>query len=351
VLHRANAALNLGDAAMRWGRYAQARQRLADAVDLAEAHDYRLVREMAGVTLMHLDYFTGRWQGLADRAEQWSEAVDEARCRLDVMLVAAHLKRAAGRAEVEAEELLNTVRKEGERRRALDLWVESAAAQARIRLDAGDAAEAVALTREPALLVARKGIWIWATDLAPARVAALTAAGLDADAETLVAAFEDGLRGRRAPAALAGAAECRAILAEARGDSAAAAAWEATANAWSRLPRPYDEARAREGFERCTRAAQKARLGGRPGYGNRLSPRERDVVGLLLEGLTNREIAGALSRSPSTVAAQLKSAMRKFGVTSRTALAVSVAQAGILPKDADPPPAGGARSQDAPPGS
>lgn len=48
---------------------------------------------------------------------------------------------------------------------------------------------------------------------------------------------------------------------------------------------------------------------------------------LLLSGLTNREIAVALSRSPKTVAAQLNSAMRKHGVSTRTALAVVVTQA------------------------
>jgi DNA-binding NarL/FixJ family response regulator len=43
--------------------------------------------------------------------------------------------------------------------------------------------------------------------------------------------------------------------------------------------------------------------------------------------MTNRQIAGELSRSPSTVGAQLKSAMRKYGVTTRTALAVIVSRA------------------------
>ncbi|MEU1600505.1 LuxR C-terminal-related transcriptional regulator [Streptomyces sp. NPDC005708] len=45
------------------------------------------------------------------------------------------------------------------------------------------------------------------------------------------------------------------------------------------------------------------------------------------QGMTNRQIAVELSRSPSTVAAQMRSAMRKYGVGSRTALAVSVTQA------------------------
>jgi len=75
----------------------------------------------------------------------------------------------------------------------------------------------------------------------------------------------------------------------------------------------YDEERAR-----------KALTGGGRGYGDQLSPRELEVVRLVAEGLTNRQIAQALSRSPKTVAAQLNSAMRKRGVTSRTALAMSI---------------------------
>jgi DNA-binding NarL/FixJ family response regulator len=71
--------------------------------------------------------------------------------------------------------------------------------------------------------------------------------------------------------------------------------------------------------------------GGRRGYGDQLSPRELEVVRLMLTGLTNPAIARALSRSPKTIAAQLNSAMRKYGVTSRTALAVGLTQAGITP--------------------
>ncbi|WP_203729985.1 LuxR C-terminal-related transcriptional regulator [Streptomyces sp. SID12501] len=73
--------------------------------------------------------------------------------------------------------------------------------------------------------------------------------------------------------------------------------------------------------------------GGRRGYGDQLSPRELEVVRLMLTGLTNPAIARALSRSPKTIAAQLNSAMRKYGVTSRTALAVSLTQAGITPAE------------------
>lgn len=68
---------------------------------------------------------------------------------------------------------------------------------------------------------------------------------------------------------------------------------------------------------------------GRRGYGAELSPREREVVALVVTGRSNREIADALSRSPRTIEAQVKSAMRKLGVTSRTALAVAAVKSGV----------------------
>ena len=178
-------------------------------------------------------------------------------------------------------------------------------------------------------LVTDKGIWLWATQIAPVRVAALISAGRAAEAERLVGAFAGrACGGRDMPAPQAGLDECQAALIEGRGEfEAAAAAWDLAAQAWSRLSRPHDAARARAASERCSRAARGTRPSGRRGYGERLSPRELEVVRLMLDGMTNRQIARQLSKSPDTVAAQLKSAMRKYGVTSRTALAVSVTQA------------------------
>ncbi|MEU1203638.1 AAA family ATPase [Streptomyces sp. NPDC005813] len=330
ALQRGRAELNIGDAAIRWGHYAQARRRLTSAVDIAGRHGYQLLADLAGVTLLHLDCLTGRWQGLAERAGQWSQAAEEPLCRLQALLVVAQVKLATTGADEEVEDLLRTVRAEGERRGAVGLWLEPAAAQARLRLAARDIEEALALTEDPLRLIVRKGIWFWSADVAPARVAALSAAGRYTEAEQLVAAFEKGLGGRLAPAAQAGLVECRAVCAEGRGEfEAAARAWSEAARAWSQLPRPYAAARAQEGVERCT-AAGGGRRGGRRGYGNQLSPREWEVVRLMLQGLTNRQIAFELSRSPSTVTAQLKSAMRKYGVTSRTALAVTVTQQGSV---------------------
>jgi DNA-binding CsgD family transcriptional regulator len=149
------------------------------------------------------------------------------------------------------------------------------------------------------------------------------------------------------------------------------------AELWERLPRPFDAALAREreaanliagdrrdagvsilttvrqslvdlgavadaervvatlrGFGVEVRGVQR---GGRRSYGDELSPREIDVVSLLVSGLTNREIGELLVLSPKTIARHLDSARRKLSATSRTALAVKAVEAGILPDD---PPLG-----------
>ena len=48
-----------------------------------------------------------------------------------------------------------------------------------------------------------------------------------------------------------------------------------------------------------------------------LTPRERDVLALLVEGLTNQEIAGQLGISRSTVKVHVSNILSKFGVSGR----------------------------------
>ena len=50
---------------------------------------------------------------------------------------------------------------------------------------------------------------------------------------------------------------------------------------------------------------------------NDLSPRERDVIQLLIQGATRKEIARALDLSPNTVAEYTKTAYRKLGVRNK----------------------------------
>lgn len=55
-----------------------------------------------------------------------------------------------------------------------------------------------------------------------------------------------------------------------------------------------------------------------PEPGHDLTPREREVLALMVEGLNNREIAGQLNVSPSTIKSHVSNVLTKFGVSSRT---------------------------------
>jgi DNA-binding CsgD family transcriptional regulator len=357
------AAMNcveIGDEAVRWGRYEPARQRLTAALELAGRYHYPRLRDGALVTLVHLDYLTGAWTGLADRAAALA-GHDEPATRLEATLAGGLLDAACGAREAEGK--LRFVLDEAWHA-FLQLAPEAAAALARLRLADGQAGDALALTDEPMRFITSKEVWLWATDVAPVRVQALAAAGRCGEAAKVAEEFARALRGRDAPAPLAALALCRAVLAEGQGEQdRAATLFGQAAAAWAALPRPYDALLARERQACCLFAAGRdesgvavltevlrglsrlgargdagrvARIlrghgadtrhvwrGGRRGYGDRLSPRELEVVRLAVTGQTNREIGQVLSRSPRTVAMQLGSAMRKLEVSSRTALAAA----------------------------
>ena len=61
-----------------------------------------------------------------------------------------------------------------------------------------------------------------------------------------------------------------------------------------------------------------------------LSPREREVLQLLAQGLTNREIARALTVSASTVKIHVEHILAKLGVSDRTQAAVRAIELGLL---------------------
>lgn len=58
-----------------------------------------------------------------------------------------------------------------------------------------------------------------------------------------------------------------------------------------------------------------------------LTPAELDVVRLVAEGLTNKDVAARLFVSPRTVQSHLAHVFAKLGVTTRTQLAQEAARA------------------------
>ncbi|HSQ18099.1 MAG TPA: response regulator transcription factor [Anaerolineales bacterium] len=55
-----------------------------------------------------------------------------------------------------------------------------------------------------------------------------------------------------------------------------------------------------------------------PAPGFDLTPREREVLSMMIEGLTNTQIAGRLTVSPSTIKSHVSNILAKLGTASRT---------------------------------
>ena len=65
-------------------------------------------------------------------------------------------------------------------------------------------------------------------------------------------------------------------------------------------------------------------------HDTRLTPRQRDILKLLCQGLANKEIALQLGMSNNTVRTHLMLAFRVLGVRSRTAAALAARQLGLI---------------------
>jgi DNA-binding CsgD family transcriptional regulator len=224
------------------------------------------------------------------------------------------------------------------------------AALTRLWLERGDVARACAEADRGVELLRHKGVWAWAGELAPAAVDAWCAAGRAEDAAKLVEELSAGIADRDAPLAGVAVKVCRALLATARDEDAVfllqdarraadelglayysavlserialsggdPAALGEVADRFDALGASRDAARCRH-LVRGAGVATPSRRG-RRGYGNALSPRERDVARLLAQGHTNREIAEVLFLSPRTVEQHVARVLRKLGVGSRAEL-------------------------------
>ncbi|MFB6654164.1 LuxR C-terminal-related transcriptional regulator [Streptomyces microflavus] len=379
--HAARGLCNAADAAVWLGRLDRAEELLASGAELARSSGLPYSERTVGAATVLLDYFAGRWSGLAERCAAF--AADH-----------AHLPVVSGDARLVLG-LLAVAR--GEWSRAMS-WLSdpdalplashgTTAAGAGIRLliarDDGPAAAREA--RRAWHAATAKGVWVWAAELAPWAVEALVGEGAAEEAAAVVRELAAGLEGLDAPAASAHLLHSRALVAEATGlPTEAVALHRASAEAFGRLPRPYDRALCRERaallvlegervqtvgrsadkdvpdrpapvpgarerahavaeLELCvadfdslgaswdaTRAraelrrhqpAKSSRPAGRPSFGGLLSPREEEVAELAAVGLTNREIATTLHLSPRTVEHHVARAVHKLGALSRQDLA------------------------------
>ncbi|MFD8689429.1 ATP-binding protein [Streptomyces sp. NPDC059651] len=231
----------------------------------------------------------------------------------------------------------------------------------RLATTRGKAPAALAATADMFTVWRSRGLQTLGVRALPALVDALIAVGRPGEAADHVVRFEDDLRDLDAPLAPAALPHARGLLAAASGDAVGGQALliEA-AEAYDTIPCPYEAAQAREQAATCLfavgdsraesvlrsaldryeslgarwdldRATQFARghgvllrtshRGGRKGYGEGLSPRERQVAELAAVGRTNREIAELLFVSARTVEGHLRVVLRKLSLRSRTELA------------------------------
>lgn len=373
----ASSLLAMAEATLAWGRYGGTRRLLDAALDYVESAEYQRRQSLGRLVTAYLDWNTGRWDGLRTAAMAITDSRDsELRDHLQAKQLVGLLDLASG-SRSEAERRLRDVAEEFARRHRVepqDLAVP--AALARLHLADGSPELALGETGPAVELVRRKGVWLWAGEVGPVHMEALVAAGEPDQAADLLRDFAAGIEGRNAPAPMAALATCRAILAEAGGDrNAGVELFAAAAEAWAALPRPYDELLTRERQGRCLlalgeheraltvladsqrrlhqlgarwdadRIAQVLRHHGADvprthrrgprGYGDQLSPREVDVIELVAEGMTNKQIGEQLFLSPKTVDRHLSSAKRKLGATTRVGAAMAAAEAGFIGPDVE----------------
>jgi DNA-binding CsgD family transcriptional regulator len=276
-------------------------------------------------------------QELLDALRELTAAGQRARC-VNPAARLAEIRVVQGRFD-EAEQLLAGFEDEPE----------AVGAAVALRLARGEAAAAAALLERRLSELGGDGLLAvpLLAHLVEARLSAGDAAAAGEAAEALAAVADTSALERvKAAAALA-----RGRVATARADPTAASQLRAAVDAFGRLRLPLDAARARLELARALAptdrelaadAARRARadldeLGAtreadlasrllrdlgvrgrsRPRSGELLSKREREVLLLLGEGLSNAEIAGRLFISPKTAEHHVGRVLRKLGLRGR----------------------------------
>ncbi|MFF0473530.1 AAA family ATPase [Streptomyces sp. NPDC004284] len=356
----ARALADAGDAATALGHDPRAAALLAEGVRLAALTDVPVLALHGRAGLLRLDLLAGRWDGLEERLDALADDAlaagcpDLARPDTERSLARGLLAAARGRSGQALHHFARAEVPEANRRTA-PVALRAAAGRASVLLDRGVPQEAMAAAGPAVALLRRGATWPKATGLVPVAVGAALACGERAFAEGLAADAEQALRGLDAPAADAELHLARGLLLLDAEPGAAAGHFAAARRAWRSIGRPYEAARAAErngaalaradrpeaadvlaeavdgyarlgadgDLSRCRRLAHglglsRAPSPGRRGYGDRLSPREQQVAGLLATRATNQHIATALRLSPRTVENHVASVLRKLRTTRKS---------------------------------
>jgi DNA-binding CsgD family transcriptional regulator len=335
-----HACYQIGSAAEYEGHLATAELFLSAGLRAPAARENHRQEIMLRSARAVLAYRRGDWDGLSEevtslRADQSEHPYG----LIDVEIVAGCLDLAHGSTDDAIRRLDNLV---GMCLRLGAFTELASAGEALVRalLSREEATAAVAAVRRCLAPLTAKGLSLPVIRLLPSTAEALAAAGARGEAVELTGWAERELAGLDAPLASPGLHYARAVL------SGSAAGFRSAAKAYDAAGAPYEAARAWERagdltraaavYDRLgaswdyTRVASLARKdgvslptrhrGGRRGYGPELSPRDREVAELVVQGRKNSEIARELYVSVSMVEKHLDAARRKLGARSRTEL-------------------------------
>ncbi|RZQ64934.1 LuxR family transcriptional regulator [Amycolatopsis suaedae] len=349
----ARAHCNLADACAWTGHFDRAQGFLRSGIQLAADCGAPFVVGTARATQAHLDWLTGEWTGLEERC---TRLLDEYR---DLVPVAGELSLVLGSLAVARGEWDSATARFAEAgvgdpdNAIAPVALAAFGGTVRMLLARDQIAEAIGAADRGLALLRQKNVWSWAGELVPPAVDAYCRAGRQRAAAEALDQLHRALTDRDAPHARAALAEAAGILAQHQSSPAAAVErLDDARRRYERLPAPYPAALVTERllglrpddperyaalaeeFERLGAARDGARCRhvlrvggavtpsrrGRRGYGNELSPRERDVARLVAAGRTNREIAEVLFLSRRTVEQHVAGVLRKLGARSRAEL-------------------------------
>ncbi|MFJ6614300.1 LuxR C-terminal-related transcriptional regulator [Streptomyces sp. NPDC091289] len=254
---------NAADSAVWLGFYGRVDGLLAEGRELAARSGAPYTEHSASGTRLLQEWWTGQWLGLANRCEDFVTATaDMPFIASDAYVVRGLLAVAQGDWG-EARSWLSQRGTFGTEYLPVPLGATAAGAVIRLTLARQEVTAAAEHARAAWEVVAEKGVWPWAAELAPWAVEALARAGDTDAAHALVRDFSQGLGDGDAPAARAALVWSRAVLAETEalaqgrrsGLLAAAESYRKAAASYAELPRPYSRALTVEGAVRCVLAA------------------------------------------------------------------------------------------------